>query len=352
VAAAVQCPVRTSAVVVAGVFAKCSAEVLFAEDEHAVGDFGAGGENESFGVGVRPWAAGWDLADGDTGVGEDGVEGVGELPGPVTDEDLELLGPVAKIHEQVAGLLGGPRPVRVGGDAEDVHVAAADLEHEEHVQALQRQRAVHVEEVAGEHGGRLGGQEPSPGGVVTPHRCRWNAEAFEDAADRRCADPIAETEQFTLEPLVPPARIGARHLLDQRDDGRVNRWASKPVGVCPVPGHEPAMPAHHRCRSNEPMRPQRAGEEPDQRGERRPVGPVQSWLWFGPAQDRVLVPKHENLDVLGGVAAGKQGQPFGGAAERQVEHAQRHSIDRAVPGQTRLQPPCDQGKLHSGTPQV
>jgi hypothetical protein len=83
VAAAVQCPVRTSAVVVAGVFAKCSAEVLFAEDEHAVGDFGAGGENESFGVGVRPWAAGWDLADGDAGVGEDGVEGVSELVGLV-----------------------------------------------------------------------------------------------------------------------------------------------------------------------------------------------------------------------------------------------------------------------------
>jgi hypothetical protein len=63
--------VRTSAVVVAGVFAGCSAEVLFAEDEHAVGGLGAGGEDESFGVGVRPGAAGWDLADGDAGVGQD-----------------------------------------------------------------------------------------------------------------------------------------------------------------------------------------------------------------------------------------------------------------------------------------
>ena len=45
------------------------------------------------------------------------------------------------------------------------------------------------------------------------------------------------------------------------------------------------------------MHLQRPGEEPDQRGERRPVGPVQSWLRFGPAQDRVLVPKDENLLV-------------------------------------------------------
>ena len=58
-------------------------------------------------------------------------------PGPVTDEDLELVGPFTGVREQVAGLLGGPRPVRVGGDAEDAHVAAFDLEDEEHVQALQ-----------------------------------------------------------------------------------------------------------------------------------------------------------------------------------------------------------------------
>ena len=67
------------------------AEVLFAEDEHAVGDLGAGGEDEPFGEGVRSRASGWDLADGDAGVGQDGVEGVGELAGPVADQDLELV---------------------------------------------------------------------------------------------------------------------------------------------------------------------------------------------------------------------------------------------------------------------
>src|SRR5258706_9280364 len=38
---------------------------------------------------------------------------------------------------KIPGLLDGPGPIRVGGDAEVVHVAAADLEHEGHVQALQ-----------------------------------------------------------------------------------------------------------------------------------------------------------------------------------------------------------------------
>jgi hypothetical protein len=49
---------RTVAVVVAGVFAECSAQLSFAEDEHAVGDLGAGGEDEPLGVGVGS-PSGW-----------------------------------------------------------------------------------------------------------------------------------------------------------------------------------------------------------------------------------------------------------------------------------------------------
>jgi len=36
-----------------------------------------------------------------------------------------------RIYQEIADLLGGPRPVRVRGHAEDVHVAGADLDHEE-----------------------------------------------------------------------------------------------------------------------------------------------------------------------------------------------------------------------------
>ena len=56
----------------------------------------------------------------------------------------------------------------MGGDPEDVHVAGADLDDEQAVQALQRQRAVHVEEIGGEHGRGLGAQELPPGRVGLP----------------------------------------------------------------------------------------------------------------------------------------------------------------------------------------
>jgi hypothetical protein len=42
----------------------------------------------------------------------------------------------AEIHEQITGLLSGPRPGGVSRDAQDVHAAGLDLHHEQDVQAL------------------------------------------------------------------------------------------------------------------------------------------------------------------------------------------------------------------------
>src|SRR5258708_20229345 len=47
-------------------------------------------------------------------------------------------------------LLRRPRPVRIGGDREDADVAAAYLQDEQAVQALERHYQVHVEEAGGE----------------------------------------------------------------------------------------------------------------------------------------------------------------------------------------------------------
>ena len=52
-----QCPMRTPRVVVRSVGRERSAEVSLAEDQHAVGEFGADGQHEAFGEAVRPWAA-------------------------------------------------------------------------------------------------------------------------------------------------------------------------------------------------------------------------------------------------------------------------------------------------------
>ena len=53
-----------------------------------------------------------------------------ELTGAVADEEPEPGGTFAEVHDEVAGLLRGPRPVWVLGDAEALQIAVADLERE------------------------------------------------------------------------------------------------------------------------------------------------------------------------------------------------------------------------------
>jgi hypothetical protein len=99
-------------------------------------------------------------------------EGHGALPGPVAEQEPEARGAPAEVHQKIADLLGGPRPVRVRGDAGDMDVAAANLYHEEAVQALKGHRAVHVKEAGGEHRRGLGLQELPPRRVGVPLRRR------------------------------------------------------------------------------------------------------------------------------------------------------------------------------------
>ena len=183
-----------SAVVVGAVLGKGGPQVPFANDQDAVGEFGSDGQDEAFGEAVRSRASGWDLDGVDPGAGEGGVERGRELAGAVADEKPERGGPVVEVHEQVAGLLGGPSSGGVAGRPEDVDVAGADLEGEEHVDPFQGDRAVDVEEVHGQHGRGLGAQEPSPGRVGRSQGRRRYPPQLEDAADRGCADPVAEFE--------------------------------------------------------------------------------------------------------------------------------------------------------------
>ena len=75
----------SSSVVVGFVLGEDQPQMWFTEDQHPVGHLRPGGEHEPFGIGVRARAPGQDLHGLDAGVGQDRVEGSGELPGPVAD---------------------------------------------------------------------------------------------------------------------------------------------------------------------------------------------------------------------------------------------------------------------------
>jgi len=172
-----------------------------------------------------------DLDHVDARVRHDRVEGCRELPGPVADQEPTDV--LAEIHQQVAGLLGGPRSVGMCGHAQDGQVVVADLEHEQHVEPSERHRAVDVEEVHREHAGGLGAQELPPAGVGLPHRRWWVAVASKDPPDCQGADAVAEPAQLALDSLVAPARVLPRHPHHQRGEHVVDRWPSGPVRVGP-----------------------------------------------------------------------------------------------------------------------
>jgi hypothetical protein len=133
--------------------------------------------------------------------------------------------------------------------------------------------------------------------------CRSGAggirSALRNPADRGRADPEAELEQLALDPLVAPAVILAGEPPDQHGDLGADRRPSRPVRIGPLAGDEAAVPAKHGTRGDQPVYPQTPGQEADQRGEDRAIGPVQVRPGMGAAQHGNLVPQHEQLDVLG-----------------------------------------------------
>jgi hypothetical protein len=150
------------AVVMGAVPREGVSQVSFAEDQNAVGEFGSGCADEPFGEAVRSRTSRWDLHGFDPGAGQDSVERGGELAGAIADEEPEAGGRARRGPSAGCGPAGWSRLQSDGWSSEDVHVAAADFEGEEHVDPFQGDGAVDVEEVHGQHGRGLRAQETSP----------------------------------------------------------------------------------------------------------------------------------------------------------------------------------------------
>jgi hypothetical protein len=134
-----------------------------------------------------------------------------------------------RFHQEVADLLRGPRPVRVGGHAEDVHGAGADLDHEEAVQAVEGHRAVHVEEVGGKHCRSLGRQELPPRRVGVPLRRRGIFSALRtwrivDAPTRWPGLSSSPWIRWYPQPWFSVARCSIRAVISVLTGGRPVRF--------------------------------------------------------------------------------------------------------------------------------
>src|SRR5258705_12592128 len=80
-------------------------------DEGRIEDLAGASADPAFGDRVH--ARRLDVAEHgpDPGIGENGVERSGVVRAAAADNELDLVRLLAEVHDQVAGLLGGPRPV-------------------------------------------------------------------------------------------------------------------------------------------------------------------------------------------------------------------------------------------------
>jgi hypothetical protein len=84
------------------------------------------------------------------------------------------------------------------------------------------------------------------------------------------------------------------------------------------------MPAQDRRRRHQTMLLDRLGQHTTQRGQDRPVGPVQARSWIPAAQHRDLMTQHEQFGVLARTRPRQQHQPADDPNEDQIQQPKRH----------------------------
>ena len=130
-------PVR---VVVIHEYAQDTFEMIPVHDQEPVEALRADGADEALGDRVRLRRPYRRLDDPDTFTGEDGIEVTRELAVTVADQESKSRGLLLERPGELACLLCHPGAGLVGGAASEVDAAAGELNEEENIEALQRDR--------------------------------------------------------------------------------------------------------------------------------------------------------------------------------------------------------------------
>ena len=159
-----------------------------------------------------------------------------------------------------------------------------------------------------------------------PTRARLAREAF--ASRLRAPRHTAQSWHLLRQSMsagggLRPPRA-ARCSLNQPTGPHRQLAMVRPFRVCPPACDQPLMPAQQRARRDQSMSPQHAWQQPGQRRQDCPVGPVRP----GPAdlttEHRDLMTEQHDLRLFGRLAATEQHQPAEYPDHDQVEQAKGH----------------------------
>ena len=134
-------------VVVVDVFLEQPAELAFVPDDCSIQQFVAEGADPSLGERVGLRRSRRDPNGGDARCCEDCVEGLGELPGSISNQESERV-VFAEPHHEIASCLGSPGAGGVGSDPCEMNPSCGVFDDEQNVEAFE-----HCGVDAGEVGG-------------------------------------------------------------------------------------------------------------------------------------------------------------------------------------------------------
>jgi hypothetical protein len=181
-----------------------------------------------------------------------------------------------------------------------------------------------VKQVAGEDSGGLLAQERLPRRARPPWR-GVQTVAAQGCADRGRGDLHAKPKQLTLDALVAPAGILPGQADNQLLRILIEQWTpGSTTGIGPCTGDQAAVPAQEGLGLDDEAGPAGPGQRAADRGEQGPVGGFQPGSRGLAVEHGELVAQYQDLQVLGGVAAGQQHEQADQAAQREVGEFQQH----------------------------
>ena len=127
-----------------------------------------------------------------------------------------------------------------------------------------------------------------------------------------------------MDAAVPPPRVLPGQPPDQLTDLLRDRRASGGIRVGPFRLDQAPVPGEQGVRPHDPPYPKVPGQQPRQGDYHRPVSPVRFRVGDLAAQNRDFVPEHQNLHVLGNIAAGEERQPAERPDHEQIDEAKEH----------------------------
>src|SRR5690349_3066207 len=149
-------------IVVRLVLAQDPPQMGLVPDEDAVQELAAASPDPAFSDRVHAGRPDVAKHGPDANIGEDCVERSGEVRPAAADHELDPVSLFAEVHEQVAGLLGGPLPGGMQGDPEDADAPGPVLDHGQDI-GLGAVEQVDREESRTPGSPRPGAQELWPG---------------------------------------------------------------------------------------------------------------------------------------------------------------------------------------------